>query len=149
MIFIPVIHGCFTAHTDEAFQKAFDDLGYALAKRFPNLVQYAQPAEFWLKYREKILPTSPSKQNKQSKRKVKEVKTLEKAKANSTQIEEDIVAADEMDEDLECDSVVESDFCSDDELPLASKKYAGASPQKRVRLSDAEIPMEYLFNPNI
>ncbi|XP_054082584.1 uncharacterized protein LOC105219195 isoform X2 [Zeugodacus cucurbitae] len=149
LIFIPTIHGCFTAHNDEALQKAFDDLGYALAKRFPNLVQYAQPAEFWRKYREKIMALTPSKQKKKSKRRGKESKTPEKAKANSTQIDEDLVAAVEMDEDFECDSADESDFCSDDDLPLASKKYAGSSPQKRVRLSNAEIPMEYLFNPNI
>nr|XP_014103262.1 uncharacterized protein LOC106627609 isoform X1 [Bactrocera oleae] len=149
LIFIPNIHRCFTAHTDDALQKAFDELGYALAKRFPNLVHYAQPAEFWRKYREKIIATSPSKQKKKSKRKGKDAKTPEKPKANSTQIEADLVATEEIDENLECDSADESDFCSDDDLPLASKLYAGASPQKRVRLSDAEIPMEYLFNPNI
>lgn len=149
MIFIPNIHRCFTAHTDDALQKAFDELGYALAKRFPNLVHYAQPAEFWRKYREKIIAASPSKQKKKSKRKGKDAKTPEKPKANSTQIEADLVATEEIDENLECDSADESDFCSDDDLPLASKLYAGASPQKRVRLSDAEIPMEYLFNPNI
>ncbi|CAD7000098.1 unnamed protein product [Ceratitis capitata] len=159
LIFIPTIHKCFTAHSDDALQKAFDDLGHALAKRFPNLVQYAQPAGFWRKYREKIATPLKAKQKKNPKRKVRNPNTPDNPKANSTKIGESFTCDDvddgaadndmDIDEDLECDSAAESEFCSDYDLPLASKKYDGASPQKRLRLSDSEIPMEYLFNPKI
>ncbi|XP_017476696.1 PREDICTED: uncharacterized protein LOC108366748 [Rhagoletis zephyria] len=155
LIFIPTIYGCFTAQmTDDSLQKAFDDLGFALAKRFPNLVQYAQPSAFWKKYSNKVV--TPVKQNKKNKKaKVKSTsKAPEKAQANSTQIDEAVNSTEndvDADDDMGFgDSLSESDHCSDDDLPLASSKRGdGTSPQKRPRLSDAELPMEYLFNPNI
>ncbi|XP_067624836.1 uncharacterized protein Cap-D3 [Eurosta solidaginis] len=151
LIFIPTIHKCFNNYTDDSLQKSFDDLGHALAKRFPHLIQYAQPTEFWRKYHNSI--TTGAKQKIKAKRvKGKNTKVPEKSKANSTQ-NDDALNCDEneveVDEDLEYDSAAESDYCSDDELPLASRAIRGASPQKRLRLSGAELPMEYLFNPKI
>ncbi|XP_053957875.1 uncharacterized protein LOC128863016 [Anastrepha ludens] len=152
VIFIHTIHSCFTAHTDDSLQKAFDDLGFALAKRFPNLVQYAQPTEFWSKYRNEIATTSTKKKTKNKRAKGRSTKMPDKTKSNSTQIDEALNCDEqdaEVDGDLDCDSAVESDFCSDDDLPLASREHNGTSAQKRLHLSGAELPMEYLFNPSI
>ncbi|XP_061386996.1 uncharacterized protein LOC133321941 [Musca vetustissima] len=106
LIFIPTIYQNIHAH-DTSIQESFDDLCKALYKRFPNLVDYAQPAEFWNKYRKSKVITA----KKSAKRKTPKKKKKRKSAANRDSESEG--SAEEVDNDSENEVDAESTKSND------------------------------------
>lgn len=144
LIFIPTIYKNIHKH-DNTIDKSFDDLCNALAKRFPNLVDYAQPAEFWNKYRKSkiVTPKKPAKR-----------KTPKKRKRKSNRISDDENSAEEAEEDEidnendDVESTKNNESDSDDE-PLLSKKLKPSHTKNRKDVTYSQLSMDYIFNPNL
>ncbi|XP_055837602.1 uncharacterized protein LOC129906003 [Episyrphus balteatus] len=51
---------------NDLIKKSIDELAKALAQHFPNIIDFAQPAEFWNKYRQSVKLTSTPKKRKHS-----------------------------------------------------------------------------------
>ncbi|XP_046801145.1 uncharacterized protein LOC111681677 [Lucilia cuprina] len=156
LIFIPTIYKNIHSY-DNSIDKSFDDLCKALAKRFTNLVDYAQPAEFWNKYRTSKVANN-SKGKKPTKRKTPKKK---KRKAQTdTDDDEDDDAEDDNEED-DNDYENENEVCEEEKTK--NKKYSNSSdsnedeedneplikrPKKKAVIS-TELSMDYIFKPNI
>lgn len=158
LIFIPTIYKNIHTH-DDSIQKYFDDLCKALAKRFTNLIDYAQPAEFWNKYR-----TSKIANNRGNKKPIK--RKTPKKKKRKTKRDTDDEEADDDEDDEESDNDDDEDFMAtkernkekknsehqlesneddeddeEDDEPLIKK------PKRKAVCT--EISMDYIFKPNI
>lgn len=118
LAFISIIHSN-TKDLDATIVKSFDELGLALAQRFPNLIDYAQPAEFWNKYRKKTTTKSKTKKRKST--------------------------ADEINDENVHSDLSGSGSDDEDNIPIAT----AFTTKKCMRNNCSELPMEYLFNPNI
>lgn len=156
LIFIPTIYKNIYSY-DASIEKSFHDLGKALAKRFPNMVDYAQPAEFWDKYRNSSVRNN-NKNNKQTKRNLSR-KKKRRTKTNTDDegeggcdFDEDIEDSDDFEND-EADEVAETtekydpngydmDDNEQDDEPVMKK-----SKQKDVTSDEPSI--DYIFKPNI
>lgn len=152
LIFIPTIYKNIHTH-DESIKKSFDDLCKALGKRFTNLVDYAQPAEFWNKYRTSKVANNVNNNKKRKTPKKKKCKTK-----SDTDEEDDDDSKD--DEDLKNDDeeFVETDDKSyrkklSEELESNDDEEDVNEPlikrSKKKSIISTEISMDYIFKPNI
>uniref|UniRef100_A0A1B0ANX6 Condensin complex subunit 1 C-terminal domain-containing protein n=1 Tax=Glossina palpalis gambiensis TaxID=67801 RepID=A0A1B0ANX6_9MUSC len=131
LIFIPTIYENLNQPIDPEVEKSFNGVCKALAKKFPNLMEYAQPPKFWKKYNCKV-NTNPRKRKSRNRRE---------------NLNDD---ADEVDHNSSRDNSDESDFDSDesDGEPLITKRRCvDNSLNNANKVSD--LPIEYIFNPNI
>lgn len=131
LIFIPTIYENLNQPIDPEVEKSFNSVCKALAKKFPNLVEYAQPPKFWKKYNYKV-NTNLSKRKSRKKRE---------------NLNDDV---DEVDQNASRDNSDGSDFDSDesDGEPLMTKRLRVDNNLNNAnKVSD--LPIEYIFNPNI
>ncbi|XP_034666206.1 uncharacterized protein LOC117900095 [Drosophila subobscura] len=113
-------------------QHSFDSMCQALAMRFPSLIDFAQPAKFWQKYRS----ARPTKTKAKRKR-----RTAVEAEAEADTDEEEEDAA----------GTAEGESDSDNELPLERHKSgtpaAGGSSRGQRRNSCDMLVTELIFHP--
>lgn len=128
----------------------------ALAKRFTNLIDYAQPAEFWNKYRiSKVADTNGKSKN------VKKRNISKKKKRKSRKVTDD---EDDSNDDVESANEDDDDEYVEHEDKNNQRKYSDESDlndsdedneplvkRRKIKsgISCGELPMDYIFKPNI
>ncbi|XP_065355680.1 condensin-2 complex subunit D3-L [Calliphora vicina] len=153
LIFIPTIYKNIDSY-DDSINKSFDDLCKALAKRFTNLVDYAQPAEFWNKYRTAKVATN-NKSKKQTKRKTPK-KKKRKIKTDTDDEDED----DDEEDDDEFENELDDEFlgpekksnqkkCNEDSDSSETEDEPLVKRSKKKGIVCTEPSMDYIFKPNI
>uniref|UniRef100_A0A1I8N774 Uncharacterized protein n=1 Tax=Musca domestica TaxID=7370 RepID=A0A1I8N774_MUSDO len=147
LIFIPTIYQNIHKY-DETVQHSFDDLCKALYKRFPNLVDYAQPAEFWNKYRKsKVVAATTGKKTpkrKTPKKKKKRKQTIRDSESEASEAEEN----NDSEQDNASDAESANDSDTDDEI-LTVKKTKLMEKQITNNKTCSQLSMDYIFKPNI
>ncbi|XP_073826678.1 chromosome associated protein D3 isoform X2 [Musca autumnalis] len=147
LIFIPTIYKNIHSH-DNSIQESFDDLCKALYKRFPNLVDYAQPAEFWNKYRKsKVVVTGKKSVKRKTPKKKKKRKPRDSECEGSAAEEEDDNDGDQ-DDDADAESNKSNESDSDDEI-LNVKRSKIVEKQNSTSITYSQLSMDYIFKPNI
>uniref|UniRef100_A0A1I8PIM8 Uncharacterized protein n=2 Tax=Stomoxys calcitrans TaxID=35570 RepID=A0A1I8PIM8_STOCA len=143
LIFIPTIYQNVKIH-DTSVEASFDDLCKALYKRFPNLVDYAQPAEFWNKYRKSKVATGKKVPKRKTPKKKK--RRVNKDSENEDSNEEDNDEEDDDDVDgAESSKSNESD--TDDEVLLCKKSRLQKTTD--AAFTHSQLSMDYIFKPNL
>lgn len=154
LIFIPTIYKNVHTH-DNTIQKSFDDMCKALQKRFPHLVDYAQPAEFWNRYRKSKVVSSSSKKAvkrktpKKKKRKANQDSEIEDSGEEGPMEEYNNEGDDDDDDYNDGKSSKSNDSDTDDETLVAKRARVMLSSVKKGNVTYSQLSMDYIFKPNL
>lgn len=153
LIFIPTIYKNVHTH-DNTIQKSFDDMCKALQKRFPNLVDYAQPADFWNRYRKSKVVTSSAKKAVKRKTPKKKKRKANQDSENENSSEEEHMEeynndGDDDDDDNDGKSSKSNDSDTDDETLVAKRARVMLSGAKKGNVTYSQLSMDYIFKPNL